>query len=163
MLDFLFRQFLELKAEGDVVKHVQMREKRVLLEHGVDAALMRRQVVDLFALKIYLALLRRLKARDDPQGRCFAAAGGAEQGNKLFVINVEVDVVQYDLVRIPEIDIFQRYDGFFQLSDLLSSQPKGAAPLIKPFKRLFRAKGYRNPPREMHSRLNYKGHKVVCQ
>ena len=101
-----------------------MREQRVFLEHGVDTALMGRDIVDLITLKIHLTALGRFKARDDAQGGRLTAAGRTEQGNELLVIDVEADIVQYHLIGILEIDILQGYDRILlQLSNLLGLEP----------------------------------------
>ena len=54
---------LAAQAEGDVVVHVQVREQRVVLEHGVDVAPVRRREGHVVAVEQDLALGRLLEAR----------------------------------------------------------------------------------------------------
>ena len=100
-----------------------MREQGVALEHGVDVALVRRHVVDPITEKHHVAGVGRLKAADDAQRRGLAAAGGAEQRQKLVVIDIQVDVVE-NLVPVVGLG------DILELNDLLvfvhvSSFPRG--------------------------------------
>ena len=83
------------QREGDVLKNVQMRKQSVFLEDRVDMPLMRRDIVDALAHKDDVPLVGRLEAADDAQGRRLAATGGAQQGDKFVVVNVQADAVQH--------------------------------------------------------------------
>ena len=54
----VLRLFFDGQAEGDVVVDVHVREERVFLEHGVDLALVGRDVHDVLAVEEDLALGR---------------------------------------------------------------------------------------------------------
>ena len=54
-----------------------------------------RDIVDAFAHKNDVPLVGRLEAADDAQGRRLAAAGGAQQGDKFVVVNVQTNAVQH--------------------------------------------------------------------
>jgi hypothetical protein len=59
---------------ADVLGDVHVREQRVVLEDGVDVALVRRHAGDRLAGEQDLALGRLLEAGDHAQGRRLAAA-----------------------------------------------------------------------------------------
>lgn len=80
---------LHLEAEGDILRNTHVRKQRVALEHRVDPALERRQVIDRFARETDLALADLFEAGDGAQQGGFAAAGGAEQGEEFIVGNVD--------------------------------------------------------------------------
>ena len=85
------------QAERNVVEHVEMRKKRIFLEHGVYLALMRRNAAHILARHNYLAGRRHGKARDYPQQRCFAAARRPEKRQELAVAHIERNVVERQL------------------------------------------------------------------
>ena len=62
-------------------RHV--REQRVVLEHGVDVALVRRHVGDVRAVEQHLPAVGLLEARDQPQARGLARARGPEHREEL--------------------------------------------------------------------------------
>ena len=84
----------QIRAEGDVLRDVQMREERVALEHGVDRALIRRQADDVLPFIEDFAAGRLFKAADAAQQRRLAAAGGAEQRHKLVFADVDAHAAQ---------------------------------------------------------------------
>ena len=53
--DGLFVHLLQAQAEGHILKHVQVREQRVFLEHGVHRALVGRHARDVLAFQQHLA------------------------------------------------------------------------------------------------------------
>ena len=81
--DLCARHAGALQAEGDVVPHRQMRKQRVVLEHHVDRAQMRRHLRDVLAAEQDAALVRRLETGEHAQQRGLAAAARAEQRKKL--------------------------------------------------------------------------------
>ncbi len=87
---------LAAEAEGDVLEDRQVREEGVVLEDGVDVALVRRQPGDVLALELDQPGRRLLEAADHPQRRRLAAARGPEQREELAVLDLEVDVVDRD-------------------------------------------------------------------
>ena len=70
------RTLLHPKAEGHVLKDIQVREERVLLEDGVDLPLVGRNVIDPHTVEEHVAAGGRREAADDPQRRGLAAAAG---------------------------------------------------------------------------------------
>ena len=111
--DFLLGHLFQAQAESDILKHIQVREERVLLEHRVHRPLVGRHVGDVLAIKKDIARFRGDKTGNHTQGCRLAAAGGAEEGDKFLVVDVQRESVQ-DLLSI-EIDnnVFQRYDQIF--------------------------------------------------
>ncbi len=71
-----------------------MRKQRVVLEHGVDRALERRQVRNLLAVQLYVAAGGMFEARDQAQQCRFAAARRAEQGEEFVFANVDRNLVE---------------------------------------------------------------------
>ena len=92
--DGLFVHLLQAQAEGHVLEHVQVREQRVLLENGIHRAFVGRHTGNILALEQHLAGVWLQKACDQAKGGGFAAAGGAQQRHKLFVMDVEVQPIQ---------------------------------------------------------------------
>ena len=75
-----------------------MRKELVSLEDRVDLPFMRRQIADVLSFKDNLSVVGFQKTGDNTQHRRFTAAGRAEEGNELFVFDVEADVVKHHLV-----------------------------------------------------------------
>ena len=92
-VDLLARLARDAQAEGDVVADAQVREQRVVLEHGVDAAHVRRQARDVAPVEEDAAGVRLLEAGEDAQQRRLAAAAGAEQGVELAALDLQARVV----------------------------------------------------------------------
>ena len=76
-----------MQAERNIFRYVQVREQRIALEHGVDLALVGRNIVQALAVKEYIAGIRLLEAADDTQRGRFAAAGRAQQRDELAALN----------------------------------------------------------------------------
>ena len=96
--------------QGDVVEYAEMRIERVRLEYHGDVALLGALVVHAAAAHHDLTAILRLQPGDDPQQGRFPASGGAHQGKKLPITNVQrhafhnsgfavvlLDVAQFDL------------------------------------------------------------------
>ncbi len=81
------------QAVGDVVEHVEVRKDRVGLEHHVGRSQMRRHVGDTRTLDIDFAARREFEPGDHAQQRGLAAAGGAEQREKLATADRQDGVV----------------------------------------------------------------------
>ena len=108
--DFILCHFFQAQSEGDVLEHVQVREQRILLEHRVYRPLVRWHVGDVLAIKKDIARFRGDKTSNHTQGRRLAAAGGAEEGDKLFVVDVQRKPVKDFLPIEIDNNVFQRYD-----------------------------------------------------
>ena len=93
-------QLLDVEAEGDVLADGHVRPQSVGLEHEVEVALARGSevslgsVYDLLAVHEDGAVLRLLQTGYNAQGGGLAAAGRAEQGHEVAVLDGEVDVLQ---------------------------------------------------------------------
>ena len=71
-----------------------MGKQRIALEDRVDLALIGRDVVQTLAVEQDVALGRRFKATDDAERGSLAAAGGAQQGNKFTVTDIQIDALE---------------------------------------------------------------------
>ena len=81
------------QAIGDVLRHGHMGEQGVVLEHGVDVALIGRHAGHGAAVDQHLARGRLLEAGDQPQAGGLARARRPQHGEELAVGDVEADVV----------------------------------------------------------------------
>ena len=95
--NLLLVHLLQPQAEGHVLVHIQVREQGVFLEHGVHLALVGRQIGDVLPVKKNIAGARLDKSANDSEGRCLAAAGRAQEGNELLVVNVQRETVEHVL------------------------------------------------------------------
>ena len=99
------------EPEGDVLVDVEVREQRVVLEDGVDVALVGRQPGHVLALELDEPRGRRLEPADHPEGGGLSAPGRAEQAEELAGLDLQVDVVHghglavaLDHVHEPDVD-----------------------------------------------------------
>ena len=74
MLDHGLVHFLDLQAEGHIVKNIQKRKQRVLLENGIDLTLIGRDLRDIHSIKQDLTSAGFLKPGNDPESRGLSAA-----------------------------------------------------------------------------------------
>ena len=89
-----------------------MREQRVFLKDRVDFSFIRRKIVDFFPEEANVARIRCDEAADDAERRRLSAAGGAEERDKLLVVDVEIDSFQNLFAvetfrNIPKLDDFR--------------------------------------------------------
>src|SRR6185437_9343287 len=70
-----------------------MRKQRIVLEHGVDVALVGRHAFGGLAENLDMTLVGLLEAGDEAQARGLARARGAEHGEELAFGDVERDAV----------------------------------------------------------------------
>ena len=76
-----------VQPEGNVLRHGQMREQRVILKHQPHAAFLRRQVEAFGGIGIAgiadadMPFLQRFEPCQQAQGQAFARAGRANHGN----------------------------------------------------------------------------------
>ncbi len=91
-------------TEGDVLRHRQMGEQGVVLEHHADATLLRRQgkprLGNDVAGQLDFAFVHRLETRDGAQGRGLAAAGRAKQAANVACIQMQIQVLDDALVAV---------------------------------------------------------------
>ena len=67
----------DAQTEGNIVKYIQVGKQRVFLKHGVDGALIGRNVIDPHTVKQNIPRGGRLETTDDSKGGRLAAAAGA--------------------------------------------------------------------------------------
>ena len=94
----LFGHLGDLKTELDILVHIQVREQGIPLEHGIDLALVRGQIIDADTTKKNITLLGLDKSANDPQSGGFAAPRRSKKGNEFLVHDVEVDPLENRLV-----------------------------------------------------------------
>ena len=125
----LLRQLVVLEAEGDVVGHVEVREQRVALEHGVDVALVRRA---LRATSSPSSRIRPLVGRSKPAIMrsvvVFPQPDGPSMREELARRHVEVDAVDGDdvvelLAQLLEPDLALSIRPPVQRCDASASSP----------------------------------------
>ena len=95
--DLTVGTFSQSQTKRNIIKHVQVWEQRVTLKHGIDLTLIRRQIVDPFSVEIHVARIGCLKAADDAKRGSLSTARGAEERNKLLVVDLQAHVVQNGL------------------------------------------------------------------
>ena len=122
LADLFLRHFRDTQAEGNVFKHVQVREQRILLEHRVDLPLMGRNVIDPHTVKGNITGSGRSKPADDPQRRGLATAAGAKQCEEFKIVDVKIDVIENQLVVKRHAEIPQANQLFGHLSSSIHSE-----------------------------------------
>ena len=105
--DGLLVHLAHLQAEGHVVKHGQVREERIALEHEAEVALVQRHLRVVLTVKDDLARHRLGEAGDHAQAGGLAAAGGAQQGDKLALFHAQVKILEDDVLIVSGGDVFQ--------------------------------------------------------
>ena len=98
--DLVLRQLPVLQAELHVLPHGHVGEDGVVLEHHADVALGGVQVVDAVVVEVEVAALDAVKAGDHPQQGGLAAAGGAQQGEELALLDVHVQIRDDDVLAV---------------------------------------------------------------
>ena len=88
----LARRLLEAEGEQDVVAHGHMRVERVGLENDPDVSVPGLDLVDDMTVEQKLAGGRKIDAGEQKEARRLAAAGRAEQRDKLAVLDGQVHV-----------------------------------------------------------------------
>ena len=117
----LLRHFGDAQAEGDVFKHIQMREQRIFLEHRVDLPFVRRNVVDPHPVKGHITGCGCCKPADDTQRRGLAAAAGPKQCEEFGIVDIKVDVIENQLVVKRHAEVPQANQLFGHLSSPVHS------------------------------------------
>ena len=107
------RHLFQPQAKRDVLKHIEVREQRVLLEHRVHLPLIRRQRGDVLAVKKDTAGLWCDKPGNHAQSGRFAAARRAQKSDELLVMNVERKAVQDPFPIKVNDNVLKRYDQRF--------------------------------------------------
>jgi hypothetical protein len=102
-----------LQAERDVVAHVEVGEQRVVLEHHVHRALVRRGIGHVAAAQEDATAGRQLEAADHPKRRGLATAGRPEQREELARVDLERHAVHRadlaePLLQVDQLDLGRR-------------------------------------------------------
>ena len=100
-LDLGFVLALATRTVRDVVPHGHVREQRVMLEHRVDIALVRRHAGDVLALEADGAFGRGLETRDHPQRGGLAATRRTQHREEFTRCNGEIRVDDRDVILEP--------------------------------------------------------------
>ena len=98
---------LALQPVGHVLRHVEVGEQRVRLEHGVDVPLVGRKAGNVVGAEEDLAGGGLFEPADHPERRGLAAARRAEEREELALFDLEVDVIDRD-------DVFERLGDPFE-------------------------------------------------
>src|SRR5204863_4896890 len=81
------------QRESDIVEDIEMRIKRVLLEHEGDVARGRRLTADLASADDDLAGVGLFQARDEAQRGGLAGSGWAEKDHELAIANGQREIL----------------------------------------------------------------------
>ena len=91
--DLLLGNLAQLERKRHVLRDRHMRIERVVLEYHRDVAVLRRNVVDERAVDVQLAARDLLETCDHAQGGGLAAAGRADENDKLLVLDGKIEVM----------------------------------------------------------------------
>ena len=117
----VLRHFGDAQAEGDVFKHIQMREQRIFLEHRVDLPLMRRDIINPHTVKGDVSRRGCRETANNPQRCGLATAAGAQKCEEFGIVDVEIDVIENQLVVKRHAEIPQANQLFGHLSSPVHS------------------------------------------
>ena len=90
----LFGSVLHAESEGDVLIDVEVGEKCISLEYGVDVALVGRNSVYALAVEKHVSAGGLKKACDYAESGGLSAARRPEKGNELLILDVETDIFE---------------------------------------------------------------------
>ena len=93
--NFRGRGFLHTQAKGDIFKHRHVRKQRIALKDGVNVAVFRRDMGDIVIFEMDLAAIDAFQSGDKTKNGCFTAARGAKQGEKLTVVDGQIEAGDY--------------------------------------------------------------------
>src|ERR1700722_10889980 len=90
------RRAAQLQAQQQVFNDRQVRKQRIALKH--DAAIRARLATQVLPVDEKLAAARRLDSQQHSQEGGLAAARSADNGDKLVIVDVQIDILEYDLI-----------------------------------------------------------------
>ncbi len=93
ILDLGTARLAHAQAKPDVLSHRHIGEQSVRLKYHPHVALIGRLVCDIGAVQRNRAIGWALKSCDHTQGRCFSAARGTQERNKLALFHIEVEIL----------------------------------------------------------------------
>ena len=114
-LTFGSRHALHLQAIGDVLRHVERREQRVVLKHHADVAFLNRQRGNIPLIKPdFTWRIAAFQTADDTQQCGFSAAGWPQQNQRFSGVDPQIERMQRDLLIEATRAVAQRHvDGLF--------------------------------------------------
>ncbi len=90
--DFRRRRFLHPQTEGDVFEYAHMGKQSVALENGIDVAVFRRNMSDVLIFEMNSPAVDVFKPGNKTKNGGFTAARGAKQGEKLTVVDGQIQI-----------------------------------------------------------------------
>ena len=101
----------DAEAEGDVLPHAHAGEKRIVLEHHADLALVAREPGDSLPVDVDLAGGRLDEPRQGAQGGCLSAARGSKQREEFPRFHLEIKVGNGGEVAEGDFDVLETDHG----------------------------------------------------
>ena len=92
LVDLILRLLAQLQAKRHVIVYGHVRIECVVLEHHRDIAVLRSHIVDQTIADVKLTLGNLFKTRDHTERRGLAAAGRADQNDKLLILDVQTEI-----------------------------------------------------------------------
>ena len=108
--DHVLVHFFQIQAESNVLCHIQMGKKGIFLENGVYLSLIWRQLGNLNSVKQYFAAAWLLEACNNTKGCGLSTATWSQKGEKLVLIDVQIDSAENLLVIKVFCEVFQLYE-----------------------------------------------------
>ena len=107
-LNLILGGLAQLQTESHVVKHGHVGIQSVVLEHHGDIAILGGDVIGEHVAYVQLALADLFQTGDHTQGGGLAAARGANQDDKLLILDVQVEISdRSNAAGIDLVNIFQ--------------------------------------------------------
>ena len=108
--DHVLVHFFQIQTESNVLCHIQMGKKGIFLENGVYLSLIWRQLGNLNSVKQYFAAAWLLEACNNTKGCGLSTATWSQKGEKLVLIDVQIDSAENLLVIKVFCEVFQLYE-----------------------------------------------------
>src|SRR5207245_1820337 len=103
------RKLFLFEAEGHVAVNGQMGEQGVMLENGVDVAVVRREGGGVFPVNQDFARLGLLKTRDQPEERRLATPARAEQSQEFTAPDRKCETLKRRVLPVALADVQDRH------------------------------------------------------
>ena len=117
-LYFILRQLAVAQAEGHVIKYIHVREYRIILEHHADVPFVGGDIVDDAVVDLERTAFDGVESDDHAEKRCFAAAGGTQQREKLARLDFQRQAVDDRVVAVALDGVFNGNGGSHRFSSL---------------------------------------------
>ena len=119
LLDFRLGDLSDRRPIGHVVKDSHVREQRIVLEDGIDIALVRFLVLDALPLYGDRAGAGVLEARDHAKRCRFSTPRGTKQRQEFTLQNLQIQILNHMVFPVPLVHMLQGYDRLFHSHHLL--------------------------------------------